>query len=212
MPIRLGARVVGFLRTGRVLWHPPTQARFHGLLRELGARPTHLAVAQLQAAYFATRVIAQPHYESVLRLLVIFSRHLALLGGQLMTAEIAAESPLIAKARRFIAEHHNEELSLVTVAQAVHMSPFYFCRIFKQATGQTFTHYLARIRIEQVKQSLLHRHTRITEAAFAAGFQSVSQFNRVFRQVVGESPSDYRSRLGALEQATNGHRRNACAA
>lgn len=77
----------------------------------------------------------------------------------------------------------------MAVAQAVHMSPYYFCKVFKEATGETFTHHLARVRIEQVKHSLLQRHLRISEAAFAAGFQSLSQFNRSFRVFAVESPS-----------------------
>jgi AraC-like DNA-binding protein len=81
------------------------------------------------------------------------------------------------------------------VARAVNMSAFYFCKMFKQATGLTFTDYLARIRVEKVKNLLLDPHKRVSEAAFAAGFQSLSQFNRVFRKVAGEAPSTYRDRV-----------------
>ena len=197
VPIRLGRRVLGFLRTGLVLLLPPSPARLQSLLRQMRGRSAGLAVAELSAAYFATRVMARPHYDSALRLLGIFAQHLALLGNQLMIAEIAAESRPVARARLFIAKHHGEELSLPDVARAVHMSPFYFCKVFKRETGLGFNVYLARTRVEKVKHLLLHRHTRITEAAFAAGFQSVSQFNRVFHHLVGESPSDYRHRLEA---------------
>lgn len=196
VPVRLGSRVIGFLRTGLVLEHQPSEARFLGLLRRLREGPAGPAAATLHTAYFATRAIATDQYESVLRLLAIFARHLALLAGQLMIAETAVESPSITKARHFIADHHGEVLSLSDVAQAVHMSPFYFCKMFRRVTGLRFTVYLARVRVEQVKHSLLQRHIRITEAAFGAGFQSLSQFNRVFRQVAGESPSAYRVRLG----------------
>ena len=55
--------------------------------------------------------------------------------------------------------------------------------------------YIARARIERTKQMLLNPHTRISEAAFAAGFQSLSQFNRVFRRVTGESPTAHREHL-----------------
>jgi len=75
------------------------------------------------------------------------------------------------------------------------MSAFYFCKVFKTATGLTFTNYVARARIERTKQLLLNPHMRISEAAYEAGFQSLSQFNRVFRRVAGESPSTYRGHL-----------------
>ncbi len=195
VPIRLGNRIAGFLRIGPVRLRPPSSEKFRGLLRRLREPPAAHRVAALRVAYFASRVLAKPQHDSVLRLLVIFAQHLSLLGNQLMMAETAAESPAIAKARAFIAEHFAEELSHITVARAMHMSPCYFSRVFRRETGLTFTAYLARRRIESVKQSLLQPHTRITEAAFAAGFQSMSQFNRVFRHIVGESPSRHRERL-----------------
>jgi len=77
----------------------------------------------------------------------------------------------------------------------VNMSAFYFCKTFKKATGMTFTDYLARVRVEKVKNLLLNPNKRVSEAAYEAGFQSLSQFNRVFRRIGGESPSTYRDRL-----------------
>ena len=82
--------------------------------------------------------------------------------------------------------------SLVAMPAA---STFHFCKMFKKATGMTFTDYLARVRIEKVKNLLLNPHKRVSEAAYEAGFQSLSQFNRVFRRIAGESPTVYRERL-----------------
>jgi AraC-like DNA-binding protein len=128
-------------------------------------------------------------------LLAVFAQHLASLSNQLMVLEEKSESPQITRARVFIGEHQDDDLSLGEVARAVNMSAFYFCKIFKRATGLTFTDYLARVRIEKVKNLLLDPNKRVSEAAFAAGFQSLSQFNRVFRKVAGEAPSDYRERI-----------------
>jgi AraC-like DNA-binding protein len=77
----------------------------------------------------------------------------------------------------------------------VNMSAFYFCKVFRKVTGVTFVEYLARLRVESVKTLLLDPHKRISEAAFEAGFQSLSQFNRVFRRVAGEAPTVYREKL-----------------
>ena len=78
------------------------------------------------------------------------------------------------------------------------MSAFYFCKSFRRSTGLTFTDYVARVRVEQAKQLLINPHQRVSEAAYAAGFQSLSQFNRVFRRVAGEPPTAYRARLQPL--------------
>jgi AraC-like DNA-binding protein len=85
------------------------------------------------------------------------------------------------------------------------MSPYYFCKLFKQTTGLGFNEYLARTRTESVKQMLLNPHTHVGEAGFAAGFQSLSQFNRVFRRVAGEAPSRYRLRLHGANSRLPGH-------
>jgi AraC-like DNA-binding protein len=98
-----------------------------------------------------------------------------------------------------------EPLSLEQVARAANMSAFYFCKVFKAATGLTFTHYVARARIERTKQMLLNPHTRISEAAYEAGFQSLSQFNRVFRRFAGESPTRYRARIHGSAPASPTH-------
>jgi AraC-like DNA-binding protein len=112
-----------------------------------------------------------------------------------MIQEAAAEPVVVSKARAFIAEHLDEALSLTEVARAASVSAFYFCKIFKAAVGLTFTDYVARTRVEQTKKLLLDPNMRVSEAAFAAGFQSLSQFNRVFRRITGESPTHYRDAL-----------------
>ena len=81
------------------------------------------------------------------------------------------------------------------LAAAVNSSAFYFCKMFKQATGLTFTDYLARTRIEKVKNLLLNPHKRISEVAYETGFQSLSQFNRVFRRITGQAPTVWRAKL-----------------
>jgi AraC-like DNA-binding protein len=153
---------------------------------------------ELHDAFFQTRVLARPHYDAMLRLLASFADHLALVANELVIKEASAEPPAVTRARVFIAGHLGEALSLEMVATAAHMSPFYFCKVFKSATGLTLTNYIARARIEKVKELLLNPHTRISEAAFEAGFQSLSQFNRVFRRVAGEAPSTYRDHLHGI--------------
>jgi AraC-like DNA-binding protein len=209
VPVRVGENVIAFLQTGQILLHAPRKSEFTRATRDVLQFGTHVDLKRLEEAYFQTRVITRKQYESILRLLTIFAQHLSALSNQLMVSGAAAELPAISKARVFIAERHADELSLGEVAQAVNMSAFYFCKTFKKATGMTFTDYLARVRVEKVKNILLNPHKRVSEAAYEAGFQSLSQFNRVFRRIAGESPSTYRDRLhgapGASHGANGGH-------
>jgi AraC-like DNA-binding protein len=87
------------------------------------------------------------------------------------------------------------------VAQVVNRSACYFCKTFKDTTGFTFTDYLARTRVEAVKLMLLNPNMRVSEAAYAAGFQSLSQFNRTFRRIEGRSPMAWRVPGGAISAA-----------
>lgn len=195
VPIRVGENLVAFLQTGQILLHRPTKQQFKRTTRQLLKWGTDVDLKRLEEAYFQTRVINRQQYESILRLLTIFAQHLSTLSNQLTVKEQAAESPAVTKARIFIAEHQEEDLSLNQVARAVNMSAFYFCKTFKKATGMTFTDYLARVRVEKIKNLMLNPHKRVSEAAYEAGFQSLSQFNRVFRRIAGESPSTFRARL-----------------
>lgn len=195
VPVRVGNRLLGYLQTGQIFLKTPGESQFKSALHAVHAAYTGADLKKIKTAYFATRVVTRQQYASVIRLLVIFAEHLANMSNQILLTAETAESPLITKARSYIAAHQHQEICLGDVARAVHMSVFYFCKYFKKATSLTFTAYLARARVESVKQQLLNPHRRVSEAAFAAGFQSLSQFNRVFRRITGEAPSDYRDRL-----------------
>lgn len=195
VPIRLGDKVIAYLQTGQVMLRPPTEKGFRAAMAELEKWKTAIDVTQLQTAFFETRVLTKTRYGAMLRLLGSFARHLSLVSNELMIKQATAEPPAVTRARAFIAEHSGEELSLGQVARASGMSPFYFCKVFKGATGVTFTDYVSRARVEKTKQLLLNPHVRVSEAAYESGFQSLSQFNRVFRRVEGQAPSVYREHL-----------------
>jgi AraC-like DNA-binding protein len=195
VPVRVGENVVGYLQTGQIFLRKPSKLRFDRVLAQLKEWNVAVNRPALEKAYFGTRVLAGRHYDSALRLLAIFCQHLSSLSNQIVVRESLAEAPMIAKARAFIAAHQADELSLTAVARAVNLSEFYFCKMFKKETGVTFVDYLARVRVETLKQLLLDPHKRVSEAAYEAGFQSLSQFNRVFRRIAGEAPSSYRDKL-----------------
>lgn len=202
VPIRIGDTVVAYLQTGQVLLSAPKESRFRAAMRQMQQWDPGVNAAGFHDAYFQTRVLAKSHYAAAVRLLASFAQHLSLVSNELAIKETAAEPPVVARARAFIAAHLGEPLSLDLVARAAHMSPFYFCKVFKMTTGFTLTDYIARARVEKVKQILLNPHTRVSEAAYEAGFQSLSQFNRVFRRIAGQAPSDYRDHLHGAGAST----------
>ncbi len=103
-----------------------------------------------------------------------------------------AEPRDIWAARRFIDQHLTEHISLAKVANVVRINRTHLSEKFKQVTGVKFVDYVARNRFEKAKEQLANADSSISEIAFACGFQSLSQFNRVFKKLSGKSPSDYR--------------------
>jgi AraC-like DNA-binding protein/ligand-binding sensor protein len=195
VPVRLGERLIGFLQTGQIFRKPPTQQQFERTSQLLAKWGIDMDRAALRQAYFATRVVPAKQHEAVIKLLSIFAQHLSALSNQILVKQENAEPPLITRAKAFIAENQTESMSLGQVAKAVNSSPFYFCKLFKKATGLNFTDYLSRIRIERAKNLLLNPNLRVSEIAFEVGFQSLTHFNRVFKHTVGQSPTRYRKQL-----------------
>jgi AraC-like DNA-binding protein/ligand-binding sensor protein len=196
IPVRMGEQLVGFLTTGQVFCKKPTETQFDRTKKLLAEWGVQNNPDDLRKAYFTTRVLSARQHDSIVKLLTIFAEHLSMVSNQVVLQEQNAEPPVIARAKQFITEHQAEELSLEQVAKAVHTSKFYFCKMFKKATGINFTDYLARVRTERAKNLLLNRNLRISEIAYEVGFQSLTHFNRVFKRILGESPTDYRSQLG----------------
>ena len=195
VPIRLGEQLIGFLQTGQVFRQKPTPAQFERVLELMSEWGVQEDAKKLEAAYFGSRVLSRRQYDSVVKLLSIFAQHLSMVSNQVLVHQENAEPPVITRAKEFILEHQSEDLSLGQVAKAVNASTFYFCKLFKRITGINFTDYLSRVRIEKAKNLLLNPSLRISEIAFEVGFQSLTHFNRVFKRIIGQSPTQYRAQL-----------------
>src|SRR4029453_5723234 len=111
------------------------------------------------------------------------------------------EPPLVQKAREYINRHKNEELSLADVAKAAGASVFHFCKVFHRAPGLKYTDYVARVRLEDARNRLLNPNLRISEIAYDVGFQSLTQFNRTFKRVFGQSPPHFRPHISSGRRA-----------
>jgi AraC-like DNA-binding protein len=120
---------------------------------------------------------------------------LSALSNQLLVEQRNEEPLLVAKARHYIEQHRKEQISLARVAAAAGASIFHFSKVFHKSTGLTFTDYVARVRAEDARTQLLNPNARISEVAYDVGFQSLTQFNRTFKRVFGQSPSQFRARL-----------------
>jgi AraC-like DNA-binding protein/ligand-binding sensor protein len=192
VPVQVGEKIIGFLQTGQVALRKPTAAQFGKIAKQLLDWGVTANLRKLEDAYYQSRCLAPQQYAAMVKLLETFAKHLSLVANQIVVQEGEAESPLVRRARAYILANQSDPIDLAKVAQAMHVSTFYFCKMFKKATGLTFTEYLCRVRVEKAKNLLLNPHLRISEIAYDVGFQSLTHFNRVFRLVVGQSPTEYR--------------------
>ncbi|HTB82801.1 MAG TPA: helix-turn-helix domain-containing protein [Candidatus Sulfotelmatobacter sp.] len=197
VPVWMSDRLVGFLQTGQVFRKKPTAAQFERVVKLTAEWGIEADRDILKKAFYAGKVVSPKEHDGAIKLLTIFSQHLSMVSNQVFIQRENAEPPVITKARNFIAEHQTEDLSLTQVAKAVNMSSFYFCKMFKKIVGINFTDYVARVRIEKSKNLLLNPNLRVSEIAFEVGFQSLTHFNRVFKKILGQSPTEYRSQLFA---------------
>ena len=194
VPVRLGGDTIGFLRIGQVLRRSAIQSdktRAASRLAECGVPFT----GGIRKAWETTPIIPKDKYSAIVRLLTFFGEQLSAFINQIMLEKQNAEPPLVRKAREYIGQHKMEPLSLVAVAQASGASVFHFCKVFRKATGLKFTDYVARVRLEDARTQLLNPNRRVSEIAYAVGFQSLTQFNRMFKRVFGQSPSEFRAHL-----------------
>jgi AraC-like DNA-binding protein/ligand-binding sensor protein len=192
VPVRLGADIIGYLRIGQVLRLYPDRSDITKVKRALSQRGVQFT-GEIRKAWEKSPLIPPNKYNAIVRLLTFFADQLSALSNQLMTEKRNAEPPLVLKARDYIGKHKNEKLSLSDVAKAAGASVFHFGKVFRKSTGLKFTEYLARVRLEDARVRLFNPNLRISEIAYDVGFQSLTQFNRTFKRVFGESPSDFRA-------------------
>ena len=195
VPIRTGERLVGFLQTGQLFRKRPTATQFKHTARLVADWGMGIEPDRLKQAYFGTKVLSSRQHDGVVKLLSIFAQHISMVSNQILVQRENTEPLPITRARQFIHENQAEDLSLGQVAKAVNTSIFYFCKMFKKSTGLNFTDYVSRIRVEKAKNLLLNRNLRVSEIAYEVGFQSLTHFNRVFKKIMGQSPTEYRGQL-----------------
>ena len=89
-------------------------------------------------------------------------------------------------------QHYRRPIALAEVAQLANMTEKAFCRFFKKSTQKTLIQFITELRISHACKLLLTEEFSIGEICFASGFGNLSNFNRVFKRVTGQTPKAYR--------------------
>ena len=108
--------------------------------------------------------------------------------------EVSSESRRVLKVKEFINTHMNDELRLEQLANLVSMTPTAFSRFFKLRTGKTLSEYIVDIRLGQAARLLVDTADSVSEICWNCGFNTLSNFNRLFRKRKGCSPTEFREK------------------
>lgn len=139
------------------------------------------------------RSLSRTTYSAAVQILTAFATAAQPFSGISVGSRQPERCVAVAKATEIIAREYAQDVSLRSVACRCNVTPAYFSGLFRRSMGATFTDYVTRFRVERAKELLASDELRVSEVAYACGFGSHSQFNRMFQRVVGTSPRNFRA-------------------
>ncbi len=108
----------------------------------------------------------------------------------------SSETERMQRVHEYVMQRFREEVRLEEAASLAGMSPAAFCRYFKARTNKTFSGFVSEIRIGHACKLLMNKELSVNQTAFDSGFNTLSNFNRQFREVTGQTPVAYRRAYG----------------
>jgi two-component system response regulator YesN len=102
---------------------------------------------------------------------------------------------IIKKAKRFVLENYRQGVTLETIGDKLNVTPEYLGTLFKRETGVSFSNFLKKVRIDRAKELLATTNMKTYEICEAAGYTDTKYFSKVFREVTGMLPRDYRNTI-----------------
>ena len=92
---------------------------------------------------------------------------------------------------QYVLDHYERPIKLEEVATLSNLSISAFCRFFKSRTRKTFARFVNELRISMASKHLLSSDHSISEICYQVGFSNLSNFNRQFKEITGQSPSKF---------------------
>ncbi len=107
--------------------------------------------------------------------------------------EEIASNIIVGEVTRYIENNYKEDIALQDVAGLFGYSDVYFCKLFKQNFGKNFITYLNEFRMDKAKELLADPQINIKDVSIESGYRDANYFTRVFKRMVGMTPSEYRN-------------------
>lgn len=105
-----------------------------------------------------------------------------------------SESRRVTKVKSYIDQHYKDEVRLQQMADLVGMTPSAFSRFFKLRTGKTLNEYIVDVRLGNAARRLIDTTDSVAEVCYVCGFNTLSNFNRLFKKRKGLSPTEFRDK------------------
>ncbi len=193
VPVRISGIPAGFFVFGGVTVQKPdlpAQHKARHLLRKAGVEIDDKELEQLLAE---SPIRSQDALAAYQRIAHLAAKQIALKVTDQLADPESKMPPAVLKACGFIRSRALvDDVSLAQVARYSGVSEGHLSRLFHHTTGLTFREYVSQVRIDHAKNLLLQSAKGVTEIAFESGFQSLSQFHRVFRKAFGTTPGAMR--------------------
>ena len=155
VPIMVGETHIATMLSGQVLRREATERDFAMITQMVGRENDEKWRRDARRAYFATPVVTAERLKAIVQMLGLFADYAGEFATRQALARTPSEPAAVTKAKNFIEARLTEPLSLNEVVQHVGVSRFYFCKLFKKATGMTLTEHVARMRLEKAKALLV---------------------------------------------------------
>lgn len=102
---------------------------------------------------------------------------------------------VVKEVQEYIHANFNKEISLMDISEKFYINPYYFSKLFKKKTGETYQNYLTKVRITRAKKLLEETDLKLYEICEMIGYLDVNYFSQVFEKKEGIKPSNYRKHL-----------------
>lgn len=184
---------------GEIFFALPEIASINELFEKAKVGIAFTGATKKEAGDKLKRISSLPHFQQLIELLQVFqmlatSHEYTLLNSRpIANASLLKEQQRIHKIYHFIEMNYQKNIDVKEVASLTNLTIAAFCRYFKKSTHLTFTDFLNQYRINQAKKLLLH-NKNVTEACYESGFENLSHFNKTFKKISGENPSQFKKR------------------
>lgn len=107
-------------------------------------------------------------------------------------SRVTYKDNIIMQACQYVIENIDKDINLTTISDKLAISKNYFCRLFKQETGENFLNFVTRMKMKRAQRLLKEDNLKVYEVCYMLGYKDTTYFTRLFKRHVHMTPSEYK--------------------